>query len=163
MPATDSEEFYRKMEHDAILKEPGSEKQDFYVSKVKVDEYTENKIISKGFDSICLLHKLRETRAFTGFSRWLPVDGKALEAKKDFIKLGASINWLPAIVVRGEGVFFKFNEKSLKMQGGVQATLSVLIVMGRGQTHAILLLVITVRYYRKPVAKNQICYLIGQC
>lgn len=114
MPATDSEEFYRKMEYDAILKEPGSEKQDFYVSKVKVDEYTENKIISKGFDSVCLLHKLRETRAFTGFSRWLPVDGKALEAKKDFIKLGASINWLPAIVVRGEGVFFKFNEKSLK-------------------------------------------------
>lgn len=114
MPSTDSEEFYRKMEYDAILKEPGSEKQDFYVSKVKVDEYTENKIISKGFDSICLLHKLRETRAFTGFSRWLPVDGKALEAKKDFIKLGSSINWLPAIVVRGEGVFFKFNERALK-------------------------------------------------
>ena len=114
MPSTDSEEFYRKMEYDAILKEPGSEKQDFYVSKVKVDEYKENEIISKYFDSICLLDKLRETRAFTGFSRWLPDDGKALEAKKDFIKLGASINWLPAIVVRGEGVFFKFNEKSLK-------------------------------------------------
>jgi hypothetical protein len=114
MPATDSEEFYRKMEYDAILKEPGSEKQDFYVSKVKVDEYTENKIISKSFEGICLLHKLRETRAFVGFSRWLPEDGKTPEAKKDFIKLGASINWLPAIVVRGEGVFFKFNEKSLK-------------------------------------------------
>ncbi|HAQ38845.1 MAG TPA: hypothetical protein DCQ58_10090 [Saprospirales bacterium] len=114
MPATDSEEFYRKMEYDAILREPGSEKQDFYVSKVNIAEYTENEIISKSFDSICLLHKLRETRAFTGFSRWLYEDGKALEAKKDFIKLGASINWLPAIVVRGEGVFFKFNENSLK-------------------------------------------------
>lgn len=114
MPVTDSEEFYRKMEYEAILKEPGSEKQDFFVSKVKVNEYKENEIISTGFDSICLLHKLRETRAFVGFSRWLPEDGKALEAKKDFIKLGASINWLPAIVVRGEGVFFKFNERSLK-------------------------------------------------
>lgn len=114
MPMTDSEEFYRKMEYDAILKEPGSEKQDFFVSKVKVDEYSANEIIPKGFDSICLLHKLRETRAFTGFSRWLPEDGKALDAKKDFIKLGASINWLPAIVVRGEGVFFKFNETALK-------------------------------------------------
>jgi hypothetical protein len=114
VPATDSEEFYRKMEYDAILTEPGSEKQDFYVSKVKIAEYTENEIITNSFDSVCLLHKLRETRAFTGFSRWLPEDGKALEAKKDFIKLGATINWLPAIVVRGEGVFFKLNEKALK-------------------------------------------------
>lgn len=114
VPSTDSEEFYRKMEYDAILKEPGSEKQDFYVSKVKAENYKENDIISTSFDSVCLLHKLRETRAFTGFSRWLPEDGKHLDAKKDFIKLGASINWLPAIVVRGEGVFFKFDEKSLK-------------------------------------------------
>lgn len=114
MPSIDSEEFYRKMEYDAILKEPGSEKQDFFVSKVKVNEYNESKIISTGFESVCLLHKLRETRAFIGFSRWLPEDGKTLEAKKDFIKLGASINWLPAIVVRGEGVFFKFNEKAIK-------------------------------------------------
>ena len=40
----------------------------------------------KGFDSIGLLHKLRETRAFIGFSRWLPEDGKTLEAKKRFYK-----------------------------------------------------------------------------
>lgn len=114
MVSSDSEEFYRKMEYDAILKEPGSEKQDFFVSKVKVEEYHENDIILNGFDCICLLHKLRETRAFTGFSRWLPEDGKDLEAKKEFIKLGASINWLPAVVVRGEGVFFQFNEQRLK-------------------------------------------------
>ncbi len=114
MQSTDSEEFYRKMEYDAILKEPGSEKQDFFVSKVNVGEYKANEIIQNGFDCICLLHKLRETRAFTGFSRWLPEDGKTPDARKEFIKLGMSINWLPAIVVRGEGVFFKFNEKSLK-------------------------------------------------
>jgi hypothetical protein len=112
--STDSEEFYRKMEYDAILKEPGSEKQDFFVSKIGVNEYLENEIVSASFDNICLLHKLRETRAFTGFSRWLPEDGKNLEETKNFIKLGASINWLPAIVVRGEGVFFKFDETKLK-------------------------------------------------
>jgi hypothetical protein len=61
-----------------------------------------------------LLHKLRETRAFVGFSRWLPEDGKNLEARKDFIKLGRSISWLPAMVVRGEGVFFEFSERRLK-------------------------------------------------
>ena len=56
---------------------------------------------------------MRETRAFVGFSRWLPEDGKSLEVKKDFIKLGKTINWLPAIVVKGEGVFFEFNKKRL--------------------------------------------------
>lgn len=111
---SDTEEFYRKMEYDAILKEPGSEKQDFFVSQIKVTDYKGNNIISKAFDNICLLHKLRETRAFTGFSRWLPEDGKTIEEKMNFIKLGASINWLPAIVVRGEGVFFKFSDALLK-------------------------------------------------
>jgi hypothetical protein len=114
MQATDSEEFYRKMEYDAILKEPGSENQDFFVSKVDAKEFKGNTAVRNSFDAICLLHKLRETRAFTGFSRWLPEDGKDLEEKKAFIKLGDSINWLPAIVVRGEGVFFKFNQLMIK-------------------------------------------------
>ena len=112
----DSEEKYRNMEFDAILSEAGGENQDFYVSKIQADTYEDSETggaISSGFTSIGLLHKLRETRAFVGFSRWLPEDGKSLEERKDFIKLGRSINWLPAIVVRGEGVFFEFNEKRL--------------------------------------------------
>lgn len=112
----DSEEKYRKMEYDAILSEAGGENQDFYVTKIMADIYDDAETggaISKGFTSIGLLHKLRETRAFVGFSRWIPDDGKSLEARKDFIKLGKSITWLPAVVVRGEGVFFEFNEKRL--------------------------------------------------
>lgn len=113
----DSEEKYRKMEYDAILSEAGGENQDFYVTKNQVTNYDDaetGSAINSGFTSIGLLHKLRETRAFVGFSRWLPDDGKTLDAKKDFIKLGRSITWLPAVVVRGEGVFFEFNEKRLK-------------------------------------------------
>ncbi|MDX9882094.1 MAG: DUF1998 domain-containing protein [Prolixibacteraceae bacterium] len=112
----DSEEKYRNMEYDAILSEAGGENQDFYVSKIQADTYVDSETggsISSAFTSIGLLHKLRETRAFVGFSRWLPEDGKSLEERKDFIKLGRSINWLPAIVVRGEGVFFEFSEKRL--------------------------------------------------
>lgn len=113
----DSEEKYRKMEYDAILAEAGGDNQDFYITKnraVNYDDSETGSAISIGFTSIGLLHKLRETRAFVGFSRWLPDDGKSLDAKKDFIKLGRSITWLPAVVVRGEGVFFEFNEKRLK-------------------------------------------------
>ena len=114
----DSEENYRKMEYDAILSEAGGENQDFCVTKIMADIYDDAETggaISKGFTSIGLLHKLRETRAFVGFSRWIPDDGKSLEARKDFIKLGKSITWLPAVVVRGEGVFFEFNEKLLNV------------------------------------------------
>jgi hypothetical protein len=113
----DSEEKYRKMEYDAILSEAGGENQDFYVRRNQASNYDDSEtgsVINNGFTSIGLLHKLRETRAFVGFSRWLPDDGKTLDAKKDFIKLGRSITWLPAVVVRGEGVFFEFNEKRLK-------------------------------------------------
>lgn len=113
----DSEEKYRKMEYDAILAEAGGENQDFFVTKNQAGIYDDAETggaISNGFTSIGLLHKLRETRAFTGFSRWLPDDGKSLIEKKNFIKLSQKIEWLPAIVVRGEGVFFEFNEKRLK-------------------------------------------------
>ncbi|MCW4001528.1 MAG: DUF1998 domain-containing protein [Candidatus Bathyarchaeota archaeon] len=113
----DSEEKYRKMEYDAILSESGGENQDFYVTKIQAGTYDDLEsggAVSNGFKSIGLLHKLRETRAFTGFSRWLPDDGKSLTDKRNFIKLGQSIEWLPAVVVRGEGVFFEFNEKRLK-------------------------------------------------
>jgi hypothetical protein len=115
--ADDSEEKYRKMEYDAILGEAGGENQDFFVTKNQTNTYDNSETggaISNCFTSIGLLHKLRETRAFVGFSRWLPEDGKTLTEKKNFIKLGQRIEWLPAIVVRGEGVFFEFNDKRLK-------------------------------------------------
>lgn len=109
----DSEEKYRKMEYDAILNESGSDNQDFYVSKIMSDSYS-IKMLSEKFNSISLLHKLRETRAFAGFTRWLPNNDDNLESRRSFIQLGNSINWLPAIVVRGEGLFFEFDQKILK-------------------------------------------------
>jgi hypothetical protein len=113
----DSEEKYRKMEYDAILAEAGGENQDFFAIKNLASTYNDSELsgaINNGFTSIVLLHKLRETRAFVGFSRWLPDDGKSLTEKKNFIKLGQRIEWLPAVVVRGEGVFFEFSENRLK-------------------------------------------------
>lgn len=110
---SDSEETYRKMEYDAILSESGGENQDFFVNKIAASNYNSEVTVMNGFSNIGLLHKLRETRAFVGFSRLLPNDQKTIEEKKNFIKLGHSINWLPAVVVKGEGVFFEFNEQRL--------------------------------------------------
>lgn len=105
------------MEYDAMLTEAGGENQDFFVTKVSANVYDDSEIggaISMGFTSIGLLHKLRETRAFYGFTRKYSFDGKSVAEKKNFIKLGQRIEWLPAIVVRGEGVFFEFNDKRLQ-------------------------------------------------
>lgn len=110
-PISDDEELFRKDEYDAILAGLGGENQDFYVIKKTVDEYLP--VVGRYFKSIALLHKLRETRAFAGFSRLLPEDGKELSARKKDLSIKHDLNWLPAMVVRGEGIFLEFNRKEL--------------------------------------------------
>ncbi len=109
---TDSEELYRKSEYDAILSGLGGDNQDFFVTNKNVKQY--GSAINKNFRSISLIHKLRETRALVGFSRLLPEDGRSLQDKKSDLALSSSVDWLPAIVVRGEGIFFEFDYNKLK-------------------------------------------------
>jgi len=60
-------------------------------------------------DLVTVVSRLREVRAFTGFSRLQPDrpagDGSAIAEKAD---------WLPAIAVHGEGVFLRINEEELR-------------------------------------------------
>lgn len=109
---TDSEELYRKCEYDAILSGLGGDNQDFFVTNHDVKQYVS--VINKNFKNISLIHKLRETRALAGFSRLLPEDGRSLQDKKSDLALSSSVDWLPAIVVRGEGIFFEFDYDKLK-------------------------------------------------
>ncbi len=69
-------------------------------------------IINKYFKSISLVHKLQETRAFVGFSRVEPKEVPISERKK-MLRLGDE-NWLPAITVQGEGIFFEFNADAVE-------------------------------------------------
>lgn len=108
----DSEETYRKAEYDAILSCLGGDNQDFYVTSKKINDY--GAITVRFFSNISLIHKLRETRTMVGFSRLLPDDGRSLQEKKMEMALNTRINWLPAIVVRGEGIFLEFNSKRLQ-------------------------------------------------
>lgn len=108
---TDSEEIYRRMEYEAILKGEGGDNQDFYVTNVDRNNY--HHPVKKYFKSIALVHKLRETRAFIGFSRLLPDNGKTIREMRAELSLNNNIDWLPAIVVKGEGIFFEFDNKLL--------------------------------------------------
>jgi hypothetical protein len=107
----DSEELYRNSEYEAILAGQGGDNQDFFVTNKNSDQYEHT--VSNYFKSITLLHKLRETRAMVGFTRILPEDGIPISEKMAELSLSSRIDWLPAITVRGEGIFFEMDEKKI--------------------------------------------------
>ncbi len=71
--------------------------------------------VSGHFQLVHKIESLRETRALRGFTR-LRDSALSLEAGKASLqrsKGSASRTWLPAFVVRGEGIFFEFREDRL--------------------------------------------------
>ena len=105
-----TEDGYRLAEYKMLVKSSGSDILDFHSQNFPISAY--NQVIHKFFHSISLVPKLRETRAFTGFSRLEPNEGSVSERKK-MLRIGAG-DWLPAIEVYGEGIFFEFDAEALK-------------------------------------------------
>lgn len=105
-----SEEEYRFAEYKVLTKSSGNDAQEFHSINHPIEEY--NEIIQEFLKSITLVPKLRETRAFVGFSRLKPNMLSIAESKKT-LRLGSG-NWLPAIATMGEGIFFEFDQEKLK-------------------------------------------------
>lgn len=101
-----SEDEYRFQEYRVLCKSSGSDAMDFHSINHSITQY--NQVIHKYFESISLVPKLRETRAFVGFSRLEPNQKTISEQKKE-LRLGTAEDWLPAVEVYGEGIFFKFD------------------------------------------------------
>lgn len=106
-----SEEEYRLAEYRVLIKNSGGDKLDFHSKNYPIQNY--HPIIQKYFRSISLVPKLRETRAFVGFSRLQPDYSKSIADKKKMLRLGNG-EWLPAVEVYGEGIFFEFNNAALQ-------------------------------------------------
>lgn len=104
-----SEEQYRLAEYNVLVKTSGDDSQDFHSINYPITKY--NSVIHKYFKSISLVPKLKETRAMVGFSRLEPNE-KPISEKKKELRLGNE-DWLPAIEVFGEGIFFEFNNETL--------------------------------------------------
>lgn len=104
------EEEYRLAEYKVLIKSSGSDAQDFHSQNFPISNY--DQVIRKYFNSISLVPKLRETRAFIGFSRLEPNEAPISERKK-MLRSGNE-NWIPAIEVYGEGIFFEFNAEQLQ-------------------------------------------------
>lgn len=105
-----SEEDYRIAEYRVLVKNYGNDKLDFYCKNNSIKLY--DPTIHDYFKSISLVSKLRETRAFVGFSRLQPSSSSDIKEKKKMMKLG-EVDWLPAVAVYGEGIFFEFDESHL--------------------------------------------------
>ena len=107
---TMSESEYRVAEYKVLIKTSGGDALDFHSVNYPIDKYDPK--IRKYFKSVSLVKKLRETRAFVGFSRLEPNSAKSIQEEKAMLRLGSG-NWLPAIEVFGEGIFFEFDADKL--------------------------------------------------
>lgn len=106
-----TEDEYRLAEYKMLIKSSGGDALDFHSVNYPISKYHSK--IRKFFKSISLVKKLRETRAFVGFSRLQPNSSAKIEDKKAMLRLGNG-SWLPAIEVYGEGIFFEFSSEELK-------------------------------------------------
>ena len=105
-----TEDEYRVAEYKVLTKSSGSDAIDFHSINRPISLYHEK--LRKYFKSISLVNKLRETRAFVGFSRLEPNMTNDIAKSKSMLRLGNG-DWLPAVEVYGEGIFFEFDSESL--------------------------------------------------
>ncbi|MDD4366096.1 MAG: DUF1998 domain-containing protein [Eubacteriales bacterium] len=105
-----TEDEYRIAEYRVLTKNSGSDAIDFHSINHPISAY--HKKLGKYFKSISLVNKLRETRAFVGFSRLEPNTSNDIAKSKSMLRLGNG-DWLPAVEVYGEGIFFEFNPDTL--------------------------------------------------
>jgi len=113
------EEAYRRQEYRVFTQDiqTGFSKRDLDIHSTPIQEYTE--LAACNFQRIALLKKLRETRAFDGFSRMYST-GLTREERRSLFS-AEDVNWLPAIIVRGEGIFVEFNHSLIAKWEEIQA------------------------------------------
>ncbi|MBS1955203.1 MAG: DUF1998 domain-containing protein [Cyanobacteria bacterium SZAS-4] len=85
---------------------PGNE---LIMEEIPIQKYGD---LAQFFSKVRLVKKLRETRALYGFSRLAPSDD-GVGAPLQSIKKDQAIDWLPAVIVRGEGIFIEFDQNAI--------------------------------------------------
>ena len=104
---------FRRAEFN-VLRMPRKDDQLLTV-QADLERYEEH--VRSDFSNVILVHKLRETRAFAGFTRVYPHDGACLEDRKGLLRkdiLHGQDDWLPAYIVFGEGIFIELEEGQLR-------------------------------------------------
>ena len=102
-----SEEEFRRQEYEALRDGRGNETTDLFVDVKDKQEYAAP--LSSYISRIGLVRKLRETRALVGFSRILPLEDPLSSDLLPMFK-DPDLDWLPAMVVHGEGIYIEFDQ-----------------------------------------------------
>lgn len=101
-------EYFRLEEYRALighLRPRKLDSDDFIREGVDISKYN-----IPGLKSLALIHKVREVRALTGFTRLNPPGSSDLgEEERGFVSIRPSKPWYPAYEVRGEGIFIEFS------------------------------------------------------
>ncbi len=83
----------------------------------EVDPRSYDEVISSVFTRVMLVHRLRETRVLTGFSRTFSENELTLDDRKSLLRRKVPEgrdNWLPGYVVHGEGIFLEFDQRRIE-------------------------------------------------
>lgn len=104
---------FRRPEYEVLNSERPSDNV-LMIEAADLSQY--NASIQEHFSRVMLVHKLRETRAFAGFSRYRtnsPLDPFDKQAMLRRQQLPPNDTWLPAYIVHGEGIMLNLNEAKL--------------------------------------------------
>jgi hypothetical protein len=108
----------KEVEYAAFKRQTGIGSDDFECSPQQIEKY-ENWFRTY-FSSVSLIEKLRDTRAYVGFTRVKPFD----ELDKNVRSLISQVSpsgELPVDIVRGEGIFIEFNKKIVEQWKAFEA------------------------------------------
>ena len=108
----DANAAFRRAEHE-VLRESRRESQ-LHIEEADLSEYGDT--VANHFSKVMLVHKLRETRAFAGFSRIRTESPLPLGEQKAMLRRVPPQHgdrWLPAYVVHGEGIFVMLDQEKL--------------------------------------------------
>lgn len=100
----------REEEYEALIagKAERSREQDFVCESAPDAD-----LVGAHFSQVMQVTRLREVVALRGFTRLLPLAPTPEDAARMAPLSKEKLSWLPAIEVRGEGVFFRLNEEKL--------------------------------------------------
>ena len=124
----ENEEEYRRHEYDAFRDGRGGEPSDLHVDRVPATAYAVP--MAEFVREIGLVRRLRETRVLAGFTRVLPGQGGLDRDRVQPLSRRLGDKWLPATVVRGEGIFIDFRLDALTKwiaESGINAHLESLL------------------------------------
>ncbi len=106
----DAETGFRRQEFDTLVS--AAEFDQLVLKPADLSRYAQE--FSQYFANVTLVHKLRETRALTGFTRVFADTDRDLAYLQGMLRQTESDErWLPAYMVFGEGVFLTLNEQRL--------------------------------------------------